>query len=376
MKSDWIDCMLGDLITFQRGYDLPKTHMNSGKFPVVGSNGIIGWHNEYTTEDPSITIGRSGNVGKPFLMKGQSWSHNTTLYVKEFKNVDPFFIFYLLKTLELGNYAGGSAVPTLNRNHIHTIPVSVPKSIEEQKKIAKMLSVVDEKIELNEKMNDNLLQQAKALFENAIHQSASISYVELGLLADVKGGKRLPKGVNLITVPNSHPYIRVRDLNNVIFASLSTEYEYVDDETQKSISRYVVSTDDVLISIVGSIGLTAIVDHTLDKANLTENCVRLTNIKKVTPEYLLLFLRSSQGVEAISKGTVGAVQLKLPIKNIQPIAVPLLCDEELQPLNEILSAIFSQISTNVVEMKQLADVRDTILPRLMSGELDVSDIKL
>ncbi len=192
----------------------------------------------------------------------------------------------------------------------------------------------------------------------------------------MKGGKRLPKGVNLVTTPNQHPYIRVRDLNNTVFASLSNNYEYVDDETQQSISRYTVSTGDLLISIVGTIGLTAIVDHTLNKANLTENCVKLTNIKNVTPEYLLLFLRSLQGVEAISKGTVGAVQLKLPIKNIQSITVPLLCDEELQPLNETLSAIFSQISANIIEMKQLADIRDTLLPKLMSGELDVSSLNL
>lgn len=225
-------------------------------------------------------------------------------------------------------------------------------------------------------INDNLFEQASTLFENTIRQSDSISNVELGSLADVKGGKRLPKGVNLITVPNHHPYIRVRDLNNAVYASLSKDYEYVDDETQKGISRYIVSTDDVLMSIVGTIGLTAIVDHTLDKANLTENCVKLTNLKRIKPEYLLLFLRSSQGLEAISKGTVGAVQLKLPIKNIQSITVPLLCEEELQPLNEILSAIFSQISANVVEMKQLADIRDILLPRLMSGELDVSDIQL
>ena len=225
-------------------------------------------------------------------------------------------------------------------------------------------------------VNDNLLEQASTLFNSAIQQSTSVVYAELGSLAEVKGGKRLPKGVNLVTTPNQHPYIRVRDLNNTVFVSLSKDYEYVDDETQQSISRYIVSTGDLLISIVGTIGLTAIVDHTLNKANLTENCVKLTNIKNVTPEYLLLFLRSLQGVEAISKGTVGAVQLKLPIKNIQSITVPLLCDEELQPLQETLSAIFSQISANIVEMKQLADIRDTLLPKLMSGELDVSGLNL
>lgn len=214
------------------------------------------------------------------------------------------------------------------------------------------------------------------MFDNALQQSESISFVELSSLADVKGGKRLPKGVNLITKPNSHPYIRVRNLNNMIFASLSSDYEYVDDETQKSIARYITSAGDVLVSIVGTIGLTAIVGDTLDNANLTENCVKVTNLKGITPEYLLLFLRSKIGVESINKGTVGAVQLKLPIKNIQSIPVPLLMSVEMQALSDILSIMFNRISSNIIETKRLSELRDVLLPKLMSGELDVSAIDL
>ena len=168
----------------------------------------------------------------------------------------------------------------------------------------------------------------------------------------------------------------MRDLNNVVFASLSADYEYVDDETQKSISRYITSAGDVLISIVGTIGLTAIVDKSLDNANLTENCVKVTNLNGISPEYLLLYLRSSAGVEAITKGTVGAVQLKLPIKNIQAIPVPLLPKSEIEPLNELLLAIFRQIAANVMQSKCLAEIRDVLLPRLMSSEQDVSGIQL
>jgi type I restriction enzyme S subunit len=93
--DSWKTCLLEDILTFQRGYDLPKTQMVYGEYPVVGSNGIIGYHNAYTTEYPSITIGRSGNTGTPFIVYNRSWSHNTTLYVKEFKNSDPVFITYL-----------------------------------------------------------------------------------------------------------------------------------------------------------------------------------------------------------------------------------------------------------------------------------------
>lgn len=153
----WKKCALGDLVTFQRGYDLPKTQMKEGPYPVIGSNGIIGYHNEYTIKGPVVTIGRSGNVGNPFIVYGNAWAHNTTLYVKEFKRSNPIFIYYLLKTLNLSNYAGGSAVPTLNRNHIHSLPVIVPESIEEQKRIGEFLKLFDDKIVLNNKINDNLV---------------------------------------------------------------------------------------------------------------------------------------------------------------------------------------------------------------------------
>lgn len=153
---EWKLCSLGELITFQRGHDLPKKAMVEGNYPVVGSNGIIGYHNEYTTEAPSITIGRSGNVGNPFIVYGPSWSHNTTLYIKEYKDCDPVFIYFFLKTLNLGNYAGGSAVPTLNRNHIHSLLVRVPSEKQEQEKIGNFLKLLDEKIQVNNHVNENL----------------------------------------------------------------------------------------------------------------------------------------------------------------------------------------------------------------------------
>ena len=85
-SQGWLDCSLDDILEFQRGYDLPKTKMIQGDYPVVGSNGIIGYHNEYTemSDAPSITIGRSGNIGNPFIYFGKVWAHNTTLFVANY----------------------------------------------------------------------------------------------------------------------------------------------------------------------------------------------------------------------------------------------------------------------------------------------------
>ena len=139
----------------------------------------------------------------------------------------------------------------------------------------------------------------------------------------LKVEKRIPKGIGLINIPNGHPYIRVRDLNNKRLLELDNSYEYVDNETQKVISKYTVKTGDVVLSIVGTIGLVAIVGRTLDGANLTENCVKLSSFHGVNRDFLYYYLRSDCGQQEIRCGTVGAVQAKLPIKNIQNIAINL-----------------------------------------------------
>ena len=329
-----------------------------------------------------IVLSYTGTIGETAQILEEGKYHlapNVAKVVPKKDLIDPKYLFQYIRGKEFKqqmiNYAHGSTQPTIPMATIRELTVPI-YDLNTEKKIASVLSSLDDKIGLNETINKNLLQQAIAIFTNTLQQSESITYVDLGALADVKGGKRLPKGVNLITEPNSHPYIRVRDLNNVVFASLSADYEYVDDETQKSISRYITSAGDVLISIVGTIGLTAIVDKSLDNANLTENCVKVTNLNGITPEYLLLYLRSAAGIEAITKGTVGAVQQKLPIKNIQTLPVPLLSKSEAGSLNDILLAIFNQISANVTESKRLAEIRDALLPKLMSGELDVTCLDL
>ena len=164
--------------------------------------------------------------------------------------------------------------------------------------------------------------------------------------AEVKGGKRLPKGKQLIKEPNSHPYIRIRDLGKTKYLQLNSEYEYVDDETQQSIARYIVNKGDILISVVGTIGLIGIVGETLDKANQTENCDKIINIKNVLPEYLYYYLISSFGQDEIRKGTVGAVQPKLPLKNVQDITIFYPSIEEQERIVNILSSVDEKIEMN------------------------------
>jgi len=169
---------------------------------------------------------------------------------------------------------------------------------------------------------------------------------KLGELMDIKGGKRLPKGEMLTTTKNSHPYIRIRDLGTTKTLELTSSFEYVDDEVQKHISRHIVNNNDVILSIVGTIGLVAIVGNSLNNANLTENCVKFVNLKRIDSNYLYYFLISPLGQDEISKGIVGAVQPKLPIKNIENISIPVPDIVIQQKIASILTSIDAKIEVN------------------------------
>lgn len=180
--------------------------------------------------------------------------------------------------------------------------------------------------------------------------------VRLGDVCEIKGGKRLPKGVNLITQKNSHPYIRVRDLGKCKTIEINSSYEYVDEITQKQIKKYITQKGDILISIVGTIGLIAIVGDSLNGANLTENCVKLVKLDKIDSEYLYYYLKSPFGQQNISRGTVGAVQAKLPIKNIQEFSI--ICPELISDQRRIASILSSLDRKIELNNKINADLKE------------------
>jgi len=141
----------------------------------------------------------------------------------------------------------------------------------------------------------------------------------LGELVKIKGGKRLPKGSALQADENSHPYIRVRDMGERFIPNGGLEY--VPDEVFPKIQRYIVKENDVIISIVGTIGLVSVIDTRFHLASQTENCAKLSGLDRADALYLYYFLSSPYGQQEIKETTVGAVQAKLPLYNIEKIPV-------------------------------------------------------
>ena len=163
--GEWRETTLGEVLTLQRGFDLPKSKRLPGPHPVIASTGPVGTHRTASVQGPGVLIGRSGSLGGGQFITSDFWPLNTTLWVKDFQGNDRRFCYYLLKSLDLAQFNAGSGVPTLNRNHIHPLPVRVPPR-SEQRAIAHILGTLDDKIELNRRMNQTLEEMARALFQS------------------------------------------------------------------------------------------------------------------------------------------------------------------------------------------------------------------
>ena len=165
---------------------------------------------------------------------------------------------------------------------------------------------------------------------------------KLGEIAEIKGGKRLPKGELLVDYETPHPYIRVTDMGKKWIRK--SGLQFVTPKVQKTISRYVVNSGDVILSIVGSIGLVGRISQELNGANLTENCVKLlTNKTIVNDDFLFYFLISDEGQYEIEKRNVGSTQPKLPLYNIKDIDIFLPPLPEQKAIASILSCLDDKI---------------------------------
>jgi len=163
--GNWRELTLGEVLELKRGYDLPQRLRSPGSVPLVSSSGITDFHAEAKVKGPGVITGRYGTLGKVYFVKEDFWPLNTTLYVRDFKDNDPRFISYFLRSLDFSAYSDKAAVPGLNRNHLHEAPVRIPPPTE-QRAIAHVLGTLDDKIELNRCMSQTLEEMARALFKS------------------------------------------------------------------------------------------------------------------------------------------------------------------------------------------------------------------
>ncbi len=377
----WKTVKLGDILNFRRGHDLPHSEMREGDIPVAGSNGCIGYHDVATPIAPIITVGRSGNIGTPYYYE-KAWAHNTTLYVDDFKGNNPKYLYYLLKTLPLASFTGGSAVPTLNRNHIHPLEVLHTEDKKTQDKIVATLSSIDDKIENNNRIIANLEAQAQALFKSRFvdfepwggKMPNDWREYQLTEFADIIGGYSY-KGAELMPSEDAMATIKNFDRKG---------YFKLDGYKEIHISGRLKNTQilHLLDVVVAHTDITQQADIIGNPAIILSkggyrNIIMSMDLCKVQPTHyaissaFLYCLLKDNRFKSHALGYVnGTTVLHMSKKALPDYTIFLPSNlSEVQDFGEQLQSLYKQCALNIEENQRLATLRDTLLPKLMKGEL-------
>lgn len=388
--NKWHRCQLGKVINLKRGYDLPHRERRMGPFPVVSSSGITDHHVEAKVKGPGVVTGRYGTLGEVFFIEEDFWPLNTSLYVEDFKGNDPRFVSYFLRELNFESQNAAGAVPGVNRNHLHMIEVLIP-SFKVQKRIANVLSAYDELIENNQRRIRILEQMARSLYRewfvhfrfpgHESHPRVASSLGEIpqgwavlsiGDLTTKIGSGATPRGGK--DSYQTHGISLIRSLNIYDYQFQMDNLAYIDDEQARQLDNVVVEPNDILLNITGaSVARCAMVPEVLLPARVNQHVAIIrADTRRTNPFFLLDTLNNdynkqrllgiAQGGatrEALTKSAISEFALVQP-----PVAV-------VKEYGKIAGAFHTQRETLRVQSYNLRRTRDLLLPRLLSGQIEL-----
>jgi len=394
MAGEWRDTTLGEFVRLQRGHDLPEADRRPGVVPIMGSAGHNGFHDTVKAIGPGVIIGRSGvgSMGVVTYCAADYLPHNTVLYVTDFCGNDERFTYYFLHQLNLRRFDSGSAQASLNRNYIYPLRIRVPHPAE-QRAIAHILGTLDDKIELNRRMNETLEAMARALFKSWFVDFDPVRAKAEGRdprlpkpladlfparLVDSENGE-IPEGWEVgcvddefdLTMGQSPPGETYNEVGEGVpfyqgradFGSrFPTRRGYCTAPTR------LAKAGDTLISVRAPVG---------DINMATENCaigrgVAAARHRSGSRSYSYQFMLGLEEVFARfeAEGTVFGSIGKKDFHAISCARPPRAVIAEFEGM---LSPLDSRIDVTGRESCSLAALRDTLLPRLISGELRVKD---
>lgn len=370
VKMGWQQRLLCDIIQFKNGKKRP---VSEGAIPVYGGNGILGYTNT-SNYNQCVIIGRVGAYcGSVYYEKNACWVSDNAIAAQPKGETDILFVYYLLKSLNLNGRHIGTSQPLLTQEILNRIECKIPP-LQVQRQIASVLSLIDNKIMANCKTNDNLQQQARTLSK----QWLSDNYEDFEMLPLSQIAEINPDTYSL---KEGWEYINYLDTSNITDGIIS-EIQHIDPNTEKlpSRARRKIVANDVVFSTVRPNQRHFGIINT-PKPNMlvsTGFAVIRSTHPRVCNELIYLCLTENDFIEKMQQLAEQSTSTFPSIKSsdLGVCEIPCPNDDSYKELQELLKAAFTLISVNQQENNYLLQIRNVFLPRLMSGEIGISNIQL
>ena len=368
MKSDWYETTLGTCVRFQNGKKRP---VEGGVIPVYGGNGVLD-HTNLSNNRNCVIIGRVGAYcGSVFREKGICWVSDNAISATVKSDVDIDYIYYFLKNAGLNRRHIGTSQPLLTQEILNSISIYLP-SLPTQKKIAAILSALDEKIAINRAINENLERQAMALYRQMFVETNNDARRECRAdeYFDISIGKTPPrKEAQWFSMnPIDCIWVSISDMGRCGMY-IADSSEYLTHESVDKFNIKVVPDNTVLLSFKLTVGRVAITDGAMAT---NEAIAHFKTDKPEINEYLYCYLKDFNYQTMGSTSSI-ATAVNSKIIKAMPFVAP--TDAELVTFHSATAPMFEMIKTRQRENTRLAELRDSLLPKLMSGEIDVSAVQ-
>ena len=381
---------LNDCLSFSNGKKYPNS---KGNIPIYGGNGVLGYCEESNASN-CIIIGRVGvYCGSVYYEKGKSWVSDNAIMGFAKEGFDIRFLYYLLLTLNLQKRQQGTSQPLLTQGLLKSISIPRLPEISTQRRISSFLSLFDQKIELNNLINDYLSELIKTLFrywfvdfvpfKDEVKRTSEIGDIpasmELTPLAELT--VTITKGTTPTTL--GHQYVNA-GVNFIKGESILDDYTfdhskfaYIDEETNTALKRSIIQDRDLLFTIAGTLGRFAMAEPGMLPAN-TNQAVGIIRVDPVllAPEVLLSYFIGGWQEDYYARRVQQAVQANLNLATLKSLPVPVLKDGRRLEYERQIIPLVNAIEANATESRTLKTLRDTLLPKLMSGEIDVSGLEI
>lgn len=381
--NNWQEIKFKDFITLQRGYDLFKSEYIAGDYPVVGATEIAGYHNSFKVPGPGITVGRVGSIGNVQLIQKNHWPHQDCLYIKDFKGNDLKFVYYTLIALPLSHLDAGGAVPALNRNHLDNIKIGLPP-IDAQQRIASILSAYDDLIEVNNQRIKLLEETARELYKEWFVRMRFPGYKK------AKFVKGIPKQWSVVTVEDAFSTTGggTPDTTNATYwegeinwyspTDITASETFFLNESKDKITERGLKESSAKLFPAGCLMMTSRATIAAVGINTTPACTNqgfITCIpnEQFPCEYLYFWILSNK--EYFEMLASGATFLEISRTTFRKVKILKPDIDIVRKYKGITESIFEQIENLQQQNAKLRQIRDRLLPRLISGKLQVKSCK-
>ena len=367
---------LSDLATIKYGKNQKKVLSESGNIPIYGTGGLMGYATTALYDKPSVLIGRKGTIGKVKYVEHPFWTVDTLFYT--IVNTDivlPKYLYYVMSLIDLNNYNEGTTIPSLRTETLNRLEFDIP-SLVEQETILSCLNPIDEKIELNNAINNNLEQQAQAIFKSWFidfepfdgELPSSWTKEKLGNVCNcVLGGT--PSRAKPEYWNGTIPWINSGEVNN--FRIIKPSETITELGLTKSATKLLPLKTTVIAITGATLGRVSLLE--ID-ACANQSVVGIIPNENYPYEYIYPLIK--QNINRLTSHKTGGAQQHINKQNVESLDILVPSVSDLGEYCNTVRNLYEMIANNCFENEHLTSLRDALLPKLMSGELDVSGIDL